>query len=198
MLNLSKLPGDIGGLIFDCDGTLVNTPPVYARAWAAGLRLSGREITPEWYFARSGMSEHVLMDQFEAEFGIQLQREEVVRVMRTAFIEELGRLEEITAITAVARQNHGRLPMAVASGGSRAIVTATLDVTGLKSLFGVVVTIDDVGRAKPEPDLFLEAARRIGVPPARCLVFEDSREGLEAAHRAGMRTVDVLEVLRQL
>jgi beta-phosphoglucomutase-like phosphatase (HAD superfamily) len=197
MLNIHTLPGDIHGLIFDCDGTLVDTPPVYARAWAAGLRLSGREITPEWYFARAGMSEHVLMEQFETEFGIPLRRQEVIRIMRTAFIEELSRLEEITAITSVARENHGRLPMAVASGGSRAIVTATLDVTGLKLLFNAVVTIDDVGRAKPEPDLFLEAARRIGVPPEHCLVFEDGREGLEAAHRASMRAVDVLEVLRQ-
>ena len=89
----------------------------------------------------------------------------------------------------------GRRPLAVASGGSRAIVTATLRATGLLPLFDTVVTLDDMGHAKPEPDLLLEAARRLGVPAKRCLMLEDSREGLKAANRAGMRSVDVADIL---
>nr|WP_294530931.1 HAD family phosphatase [uncultured Rhodopila sp.] len=195
MIDLNALPPDIEALIFDCDGTLVDTPPVYARAWAAGLRSSGREMAPEWYLARAGMSEHVLMNEFEALEGVVLDRKEVVDLMRAAFLAELAGLREIDAIAAIARQNRGRRPMAVASGGSRAIVTATLQATGLTAIFDTIVTIDDVGRAKPAPDLFLEAAKRLGIPAAGCLVFEDSREGLEAAKSAGMRAIDVLEIL---
>lgn len=195
MLDIHALPADIQGLIFDCDGTLVDTPPVYAHAWATAFRFAGKEITPEWYFKRGGMSEHVLMDQFEREFGIPLSREKIVGIARETFLKELHRLQEISAITGIARQNKGALPMAVASGGPQAIVIPTLNVTGLRPLFDTVVTIEDVGRAKPEPDLFLEAAKRIGILPAHCLVFEDSPEGLEAANRAGMRAINVLEVL---
>ena len=195
MSTLQALLADARAVIFDCDGTLVDTPPLYARAWAAGFRSSGKEMPAEWYLARAGMSEHVLMDAFEAYAGLTLSRTEVVRVMRAAFLDELHALREIEAVAAIARENHGRRPLAVASGGSRAIVTATLRAIGLLPLFDTVVTLDDVGRGKPEPDLFLEAARRLGVPAGRCLVLEDSREGLEAAVRAGMRSIDVADIL---
>ncbi len=189
------LPHDVSALIFDCDGTLVDTPPAYGRAWIAGLQLSGKTVTLDWFRGRAGMSEYVLMDSFEAEHGVTLERDAVVRVMRQTLLEELHTLREIEAVTAIARAQHRRLPMAVASGGSEAIVSATLRATGLRPLFDAVVTIDDVPRAKPAPDLFLEAARRLGAAPGACLVFEDSREGLEAAHRAGMRAIDVTTLI---
>jgi beta-phosphoglucomutase-like phosphatase (HAD superfamily) len=194
MQDLKTLLAQAGAIIFDCDGTLVNTPPLYARAWMAGFLRSGKPITADWYLTRAGMSEYVLMDAFEAETGLKLDREEVVSTVRATFLEVLAELQEIEAITRIARENHGRLPMAVASGGPKEIVLPTLKVTGLRDLFDTVVTIEDVGRAKPAPDLFLEAARRLGVPPASVLVFEDTREGLEAASEAGMQAMDVANV----
>lgn len=194
MQDLKTLLAQAGAIIFDCDGTLVNTPPIYARAWMAGFLRAGKPITADWYLARDGMSEYVLMDAFEAETGLKLNREEVVGTVRAAFLEALAELQEIEAITRIARENHGRLPMAVASGGPKEIVLPTLKVTGLRDLFDTVVTIEDVGRAKPAPDLFLEAARQLGVPPASVLVFEDTSEGLEAASEAGMKAIDVANV----
>lgn len=81
--------------------------------------------------------------------------------------------------------------MAVASNGRRRNVEATLRVTKLLPLFNCIVAGEDVVHGKPEPDVFLEAARRMQVEPERCVVFEDSNEGLEAAHRAGMRGIDI-------
>jgi len=196
MLDLESLPPEVHALIFDCDGTLVDTPPVYAKAWAKGLALSGITMEADWYMARAGMSAFMLMDAFEAEHGLALERGEVVQIMRGVFAEDIDQLREIEAVASIARRNHGRLPMAVASGGTMEIVAATLRATNLLPLFDTVVTLDEVKRAKPEPDLFLEAARRLGVDPGHCLVFEDSREGLEAAQRAGMPAVDIVEVLR--
>ena len=110
------------------------------------------------------------------------------------YSQNLHLLEEIAATCDVARAWHGRVPMAVASNGRRANVEATLRALGLSPLFDAVVSVEEVERGKPEPDLFLEAARRIGVSPAECVVFEDSAEGLEGARRAGMRTVRVQHV----
>jgi HAD superfamily hydrolase (TIGR01509 family) len=81
--------------------------------------------------------------------------------------------------------------MAVASGGERSIVEATLNTIGLRDFFNTIVSVNDVTRGKPAPDIFLLAAQRLGVTPSECIVYEDSEGGLEAAHRAQMRSIDV-------
>jgi HAD superfamily hydrolase (TIGR01509 family) len=81
--------------------------------------------------------------------------------------------------------------MAVASGGHRDMVELTLRQIGVFDWFPVIITAEDTSRHKPEPDVFLEAARRLGVAPATCTVYEDTDLGMEAAHRAGMHAVDV-------
>lgn len=196
MIDIRSLEHDFEAVIFDCDGTLVDTPPVYADAWMTGLALSGKTMTPDWYLARAGMSEGVLMDAFESEFGVSLDRNRVVDTMRSRFLENLRDLQEIHVVTSTVRRLAGVLPMAVASGGSRKIVTATLQATGLGPLFDHVVTIDDVGKPKPEPDLFLCAAKLLGIRADRCVVFEDSEQGVEAAIRAGMALIDVNTLAR--
>jgi len=189
--NIDLLLAKADALIFDCDGTLIETASLYARAWASGFALSGRDMSVDWYKARAGLSEYVLMDAFEGQHAVTLDREATVAKMRETFLHDLASLREIAVVAAIARRNHGERPMAVASGGPAAIVEPSLKATGLFGLFDTVVTLDDVGRAKPEPDLFLEAARRLGVRPERCLVFEDSLPGIEAARQAGMQAVDV-------
>ncbi len=181
----------IQGLIFDCDGTLVDTPPLYARAWMDALRPFGAAPGLDWFRPRAGLSEHLLMDDVDANFGTTLPRDEVINLLREAFLANLHTLREIGLVTAIARQHHGRLKLAVASSGSAPIVNATLAATGLAGLFDEIVTIDDVAHPKPAPDLFLEAAARLNLAPGACLVFEDSPQGLEAARRAGMAAVDI-------
>ena len=194
MTKTFEIPAGIEALIFDCDGTLVDTLPVYARAWAHGFQPSGQAMRRDWYLERAGHSEHALMDQFDAEHGVTVDREQVIGLMRQRFLMDIAAVQEITAIAGIARDRQGSLQMAVASGGSRQIVSACLEATGLTKLFATVVTIEDVTRPKPAPDLFLEAARRLGVAPSRCCVFEDSPQGLEAARNAGMLAIDVRTV----
>jgi beta-phosphoglucomutase-like phosphatase (HAD superfamily) len=193
-INVDAFLAKADALIFDCDGTLIETASLYTRAWTSGFALSGKEMSADWYKARAGLSEYVLMDAFEAFHGVVLDREGTVSQMRDTFLKELGLLREITVVANIARRNHGQRPMAVASGGPTAIVEPCLKATGLIMLFNTVVTLDDVGRAKPEPDLFLEAARRLTAKPERCLVFEDSHQGIEAAKRAGMLVIDVADL----
>jgi beta-phosphoglucomutase-like phosphatase (HAD superfamily) len=132
-----------------------------------------------------------LLYEFENCVGLAIERDRCIRKMRNIFLSSLSELKEIEPVTSIARAFERRIPLAVASGGPKIIVTATLHATKLASLFDAVVTVEDVGKPKPAPDLFLEAARRIQIAPDRCLVFEDSKEGLEAAERAGMKACDV-------
>ncbi|MBB4193927.1 beta-phosphoglucomutase-like phosphatase (HAD superfamily) [Rhizobium aethiopicum] len=191
MIDILSLENDFEAVIFDCDGTLVDTPPIYADAWMAGLSLSGKPMNRDWYLLRAGMSEGVLMDAFERDFDVVLDRESVIAAMRSHFLQNVHKVLEVGAVAATVRRLAGLLPMAVASGGSREIVTATLEGTGLRTYFDHIVTIDDVANPKPAPDLFLQAAGLLGVNPARCVVFEDSEQGLESARRAGMSAIDV-------
>lgn len=106
-------------IIFDCDGTLVDSAPLYAEAWAAGFGRAGGTMPEAWYRERSGLSEHVLMDNFELAHDLKLDRTLVVETVRQTFLERIGTLREVEAIAAIARAAHGVVPMAVASGGPR-------------------------------------------------------------------------------
>lgn len=191
------LPTPFSALIFDCDGTLVDTAPAHFHAVSRALATQGHRMDEDWYMARVGLTPDALLDQHEraaAEFTnptAPLDRDAVYSTYSQHFHAGLELLREVAAVAAIAREWHGRVPMAVASNGQLPNVTASLRVTGLLPLFPTIVSADDVAQGKPAPDVFLEAARRLGVPPADCIVLEDSDEGLHAAHAAGMRSVDV-------
>lgn len=147
----------------------------------------------------NGLSEHVLMDDLEHDHGVVLDRAKVVATMRSPYHDNLDAfLAEISLITDIARRFSGKLPMAVASGGPRDIVTRSLDALGLTHLFQIIITFDDVLKPKPEPDLFLRAAQELGVEPRQCLVFEDSPQGIQAAHAAGMPVIDVTALMPRI
>ncbi len=178
-------------LIFDCDGTLANTSPVHYRAFSEAFAEQGQAMDRAWYFARIGFSRDQVFDQFEREFGAKLDRAALAERSRVLFFDYLHDVDAFDAVAAVARHFRGRVPMAVASGGQRPIVEATLRALDLLPLFDAIVAVEDVAHSKPAPDVFLEAARRLKAAPTACLVFEDSDEGLEAARRAGMDAKDV-------
>jgi beta-phosphoglucomutase-like phosphatase (HAD superfamily) len=196
MIELERALYGAKAIIFDCDGTLVDSAPVYGKAWAAGFASGGGRMADDWYRARNGLSEHILMDAFEEVSGLRLDREQVIAHMRNSYLENMGALSEISVIASIARKNVGRLPMAVASGGPAAIVVPSLRYLKLDTLFDAIITLDDVGVPKPAPNLFIEAARRFNIEPVDCVVLEDSAQGIAAAAKAGMRCFDVRALVR--
>ena len=191
-MTLELEPGTFDGLIFDCDGTLVNTAPAHLYALQQALEPLDLSMSEEWYMPRVGLTPAALLDAYEAEVaGGPVERERIYARYGEVFQGSLGLLREFSVVADIARRWKGRVPMAVASNGHRENVEKTLGVTGLLGLFDFIVAAEDVKRGKPEPDVFLEAARRMGVAAGRCVVFEDSDEGLEAARRAGMDARDV-------
>ncbi|MCE2576467.1 HAD family phosphatase [Komagataeibacter sp. FNDCR2] len=193
---MSLVAEGTAGLIFDCDGTLVDSLPLYREGWITALEDAIRQSVPlEWFHGHGGISEQMVLDIVEQRLGRSVERDLIIARAREMMLQQLHVLEEITVVTDIARRYHGLLPMAVASNGSRQIVSACLRHLGLERLFDTIITIDDVDNPKPAPDMFLLAAGRLDVAPASCLVFEDSREGMLAATRAGMPHVDVNTLL---
>jgi beta-phosphoglucomutase-like phosphatase (HAD superfamily) len=190
-------PEPYSAIIFDCDGTLVDSTRLYFRVWNTLFKSHGAEMSWDWFAAHLDCSWPQIFHEFQKECGIFPDAAAALQRFNRAYRDEIDTLCAIEIIADVARRHFGQIPMAVASGGTREIVKATLLAANLLDLFDAVVTIEDVrGRGKPAPDIFLEAARRLRVPPSECTVFEDSDEGIEAARLAGMSATDVRLVYR--
>jgi HAD superfamily hydrolase (TIGR01509 family) len=185
--------GDFGGFIFDCDGTLADSMPLYHRAWRAALSAGGATFDFSWelFTSRAGMSTLLTVNGLNHQFGTALDAASVEQRQHAEYLALIEGVKPILPVVALARAHLGKLPMSVASGGTRPLVERTLDLIGVRQLFSHVLVASDVARGKPEPDLFLLAAERMGVPPERCLVFEDGEPGIVAAGRAGMHVVRV-------
>jgi HAD superfamily hydrolase (TIGR01509 family) len=125
------------------------------------------------------------------EYGLRLDPEAVAFAKREAFLKRIHTVTLIDEVAEFAESLRGRVPMAIASGSSRMAVEKTLHVVGISDWFDEVVTADDVPEGKPAPDVFLTAARLLGVAPARCLALDDAPAGILAAQRAGMQVIAV-------
>jgi len=185
------IPAEFEALIFDCDGTLVDTMPAHYRAWREALDPVGIALSEERFYALAGVPTRDIVELLAREQAVTCDAAAVAheKDARYLALEEQG--VPIAAVVAVARRELGRRKLAVASGGKREVVVATLRAAGLADLFPVVITAEDVSRGKPAPDVFLVAAERLGVRPAACVVYEDADLGVEAGRAAGMAVVDV-------
>jgi HAD superfamily hydrolase (TIGR01509 family) len=180
------------GYIFDCDGTLIDSMPLHLKAWNHGLRAAAAplQLDGKAFMSVAGMALQQTIDHWNRTHSIQIDAQVVIEAKNRYYEENFHSITIIEEVAAFARtcKAAGAL-LAVASGGSRKDVTASLKLVGLLDLFPVIVTADDVKLAKPAPDLFLLAAQRLGLPPADCLVLEDSQLGIQAANIAGMDSV---------
>ena len=192
-----SVPAGVRGLIFDCDGTLADTLPLHYAAWEEAFATLGLHCPLEFLLRHNGKPTDVIVALYNAEFDQQIDIHQFTADKERRTYARLDRARPLEPVATLARRYHDRLPMAVVSGSNRANVERTLEAIGLRELFPVVLTADDGLPPKPAPDLFLEAALRLGVDPRDCQVFEDADAGLDAARRAGMLATDVRSVLGQ-
>jgi beta-phosphoglucomutase-like phosphatase (HAD superfamily) len=187
------VPSFIRGLIFDCDGTLVDSMPLHMEAWKHVLGIIGAVWDYDFFFSKKGMEETNIVRLYNSHAGTSLDPYQTVHAKHEYFRNHIAASRPIEHVVDVAKKYYGVLPMAVASGGTGENVIGQLDAIGIRHLFSVIVTADDAVRPKPDPEIFLVTAERIGVSPEACQVFEDGDIGLEAARKAGMLATDIRE-----
>jgi HAD superfamily hydrolase (TIGR01549 family) len=185
----------IQALIFDCDGTLADSMPLHWRAWQQVTRRHGIHFSEARFYSLGGMPAPDILKILSREQGLQIDCAALAREKEAAFEQLIPQIRGLKAIEKIARDNFGKLPLAVASGGTRRVVTQTLHHLGIEQLFQTVVVSNDVVHQKPAPDIYLEAARRLGVAPENCRAYEDTDLGLVAIRAAGMEPVDVRPLL---
>lgn len=183
------------GLIFDCDGTLVDTMPIHFKAWSSTTKVHGLVFPEDRFYALGGVSPFEVLRILSSEQGVEVDPEAVTREKESRYMELIAEADEIPEVMQIVRENHGKIPMAVASGGTPETVEGILDHCGIRHYFDAIVTSEDVEKPKPAPDTFLEAARRINVAPEKCRAYEDADMGMKAILAAGMDAVDVRDML---
>lgn len=182
---------EIKALIFDCDGTLADTMPLHWLAWQT-ITTRHNVIFPEdRFYALGGVPSRHILQMLREEQRLSIDPIAVSREKEEEYLKLMAQVGPIHEVVEIARDQAGKLPMAVASGGTRPVIEKVLRHLNIRDLFAAVVTSEDVEHQKPAPDIFLEAARRLGAAPQNCRAYEDTDLGLTAIRSAGMDAVDV-------
>ena len=187
-----------GAFIFDIDGTLVDSMAAHTQAWAEFLEQNGAQL--ESQDARRSLVGRTTRDILVQVFGNQLSEDEIEelteqkeRIYRQLYLPALkplpGLLEFLERSLALG------IPMAVASSARKANIDYTLDGLGIRAYFKEIIGEEQVVQPKPHPEIYLATAARLGVPSKRCIVFEDSAVGIQAALGAGTQVIGVATTL---
>jgi len=184
--------GAIRAVVFDLDGILLDSEQAWDDARRDLVREQGGAWTPQATRAMLGMSSKEWPVYVRDELGVGLSPEainaDVVGRLIARYREDLPALAG--ACEAVTRMAD-RWPLGLASSSNREVIDLVLDALGITERFAVTVSSEEVGRGKPAPDVYLEAARRLGVDPEACAAIEDSQNGIRSAHAAGMRVLAI-------
>jgi len=178
-------------IIFDCDGTLADSMPPHYLAWRSTLAEYGIDFSEDLFYETGGWPTVKVARYLLERDGVEADADKISEDKEDAFEQLLHTVKPIDDVIAVVREHHGKLPMAVATGGIPRVCHAILDNLGIRDCFGAIVTALDVERPKPNPDVYLEAARRLGVDPTACRAYEDTDPGVQSATAAGMEVIDV-------
>ena len=185
-------PG-IKGLIFDLDGTLADTMPYHFEGWKKACQKYGAHIDNSFLRKHTGSPGWIIADEIIQNCGLNgnVTIEEIVDEKLQQFFKVQHLVKPIEPVVDIVKKYYGILPMAVGTGGHSEAVERTLEITGLRKYFDIIVTANDVDSFKPHPETFLRCAELMKIEPRFIEVFEDGDLGIEAAKKAGMNATDV-------
>lgn len=173
-------------LIFDLDGTLADTMPVHFWAYKHILADYGIDFTPELFGTLAGVPAVDTIKKLNEQFGTQMDPEKIGHFKEAEYEKIMHKMKPVEPVVDLVKKYHGKLPMAVGTGGYKRLAWKSLEILGLDNYFDILVSSEDVEHPKPHPDTFLKCAELLGVEPEYCQVFEDGNLGIQAAEAAGM------------
>jgi beta-phosphoglucomutase family hydrolase len=182
------------GAIFDWDGVIIGSAALHEQSWHRLARELGTTIAPDSFIRGFGMKSARIIEEIH---GWSHDPAEIARLTnrKEALYREIVAQSDIAPLPGVVewlqRLAEAGVPCAVASSTQRLNIDAVLSRIGLQDAFRAIVSAEDVVHGKPNPEVFLKAAEKLDLSPARCVVFEDAHVGIEAAHAAGMMVVAV-------
>lgn len=188
---LALPPGNFQAYLFDCDGTVADSMPLHYLAWSQALGEWNCQFSEDRFYQLGGVPIIDIIERLGREQGIEMPVAHVAKRKEELYFEHLPRLQCVPEVLEHIEQQQGRIPFAIVSGSTRDSVQASLRAIHLLDKFDVLVCAGDYSRSKPHPEPFLLAAQRLRIPPAACLVFEDTQMGIDAATAAGMASVRV-------
>ena len=191
--NISSYNSEIKSLIFDCDGTLVDSMPLHMKAWENSFNEFGEYYDRELLYSLKGMKETEIIDVYNSKHGRSINKEKIVIAKHKYFMNNIDSVKPIKSIVEIAEYYYKKIPLAVVSGSVKNIVHAELNVLKIFHLFNHIITADDPFKPKPSPEVFIAAADMMKIEPENCLVLEDGDAGLKAASKAGMMEIDIRE-----
>lgn len=183
----------IKAIIFDMDGVLVDSEPFHIEIEKQQFLQSKLSVSNEEHSQYMGVASDVMWKEIAEHHSINVSVEDLIEQFKIKSIQYFSELEEIPIMPGLVdfleKLSRNNFPMAVASSSYPEIIKIILEKTGLRKYFQVVVSSQEAGKSKPEPDVFLLAARKLGIPAKECMVVEDSANGIKAAQAAGMSCV---------
>ena len=179
------------GLIFDLDGTIVDSMPIHYVAWKETALKYGIDLSVEMFESQAGVPIYATVEKYNVIFNKNIDPREMGDAKEKMYEENLHKATMIEPVFDIIKKYHGKIPMSIGTGGGRYIAQKTVEMMGLDKYFNIMVTADDVQKFKPHPETFLRCAELMGVAPEDCIVFEDGKPGMKAAVDGGMMLVDV-------
>ncbi|MEU4635890.1 HAD family phosphatase [Micromonospora chalcea] len=182
----------VDAVLFDLDGVIVDSEPVWEEVRRAYVAEHGGLWQPDTQRRLMGMSTGEWAEYLSGELGVGRSAEQVATEVVTEMARRYAqRVPVIDGAEEVVRRVAARWPLGLASSSPTRLIAAALDATGLAGSFGATLSTEETARGKPAPDVWLAVAGRLGVDPARCVAVEDSSNGVRSAAAAGCRVVAV-------
>jgi beta-phosphoglucomutase family hydrolase len=184
-------PGPHDAYLFDCDGTIADSMPLHYIAWKKILAEWNCHFDEHYFYSLGGTPIAEIVSMLNNQHNLNMPVEAVCSRKQELYYELLPQLKAIPEVLEHIHARHGEIPFAVVSGGTREAVAASLTTLEILDRFDLLVCAEDYKKGKPDPEAFLVAAERLKVKPERCLVFEDTDLGIQAATAAGMPSVKI-------